>query len=209
MYQRPDNDQNPFSPLPGTSPSRRALFIDRWGTLLELPPEDPARTYDQLLFQEGAIDGLFRAVQAGWTIYLLGNEDRVARGAVDEARWKEFESQLLLALGSAGVVVERNYACVVHPEDGVGKLRTDSVFLLPNTGAMYHARQHDGIDLGLSWVIGDSTLELAAGWRAGCRTAGVRCGEGVTDGALEVDLDLYAPDLPSILDHLSQQLKAA
>jgi len=209
MHQRPHPDSSPFAPLPGTSPPRRALFVDRWGTLLEGPPADPSRTYDEILFQDGAVDALFRAVQAGWTIYLLGNEEAVARGHAPETAWKDFESRMLLALGAAGVVVERNYACLVDPEHGRGKQRADSVFLLPNTGAMYHARQHDGVHLGESWVIGDSSLELAAGWRAGCRTAGVRTGQGLGDGALEVDLDLEATDLASVLDHLASRLRAA
>jgi histidinol phosphatase-like enzyme len=155
------------------------------------------------------VDALFRAVQAGWTIYLIGNEDAVARGHAPESAWKAFEERLLLQLGAAGVVVERNYACLVDPEHGVGDRCQDSVFLLPNTGAMYHARQHDGTHLGESWVIGDSSIELAAGWRAGCRTAGVRTGQALSDGVLEVDLDLLAADLTCVVDLLRVHQRAA
>jgi len=209
MSFRDDFDRPPLAPLPGTSAPRRALFVDRWGTLLEPPPADPRRAYSRLSFVPGTLDALFRATQAGWRVYLLGNEEAVARGHVQPARWERFESEMLSELAKAGVRVERCYACLDHPEHGKGAHLRDSVFLLPNTGAMYHARQHDGIDLKSSWVIGDSTLELAAGWRAGCRTAGVRSGLGLADQELETDVELVADDLAAVLDEILELARAA
>ena len=190
------------APLPGTESPRRALFVDRWGTLLQEPEGGPGKQLGEPKFFPGALDHLFRACQAGWTIYLIGNEDSVARGRTSGAEWERFEQEMLAALRSAGVDVARNYACLDHPEHGKGKHLRDSVFLLPNTGAMYHARQHDGIHLAESWVIGDSTLELAAGWRAGCRTAGVHTGRGLGDAELEIDTEFDASDLASALEEV-------
>jgi phosphoglycolate phosphatase-like HAD superfamily hydrolase len=116
---------------------------------------------------------------------------------------------MLSALRCHGVCVERCYACLDDPHNGKGKHQRDSVFLLPNTGAMYHARQHDGVHLGESWVIGDSTPELAAGWRAGCRTAGVRTGQACADGTLEIDVEFQAANLAEALDEILQLTRAA
>ena len=55
--------------------------------------------------------------------------------------------------------------------------------------------QVDGIVLRESWVIGDSTLELVAGWRAGCHLAGVRTGEALQDGRLEVEPELMGDSI--------------
>lgn len=209
MTTRDDFNDGPLAPLPGTSSPKRALFVDRWGTLLERGTEDPDQLYEQPSFLEGSLDALFRATQAGWRLYLLGNEDPVALGQVTETKWQAFEAEMLSTLSKSGVRVDRNYACLDHPEHGHGKHLKDSVFLLPNTGAMYHARQHDGIDLEQSWVIGDSTLELAAGWRAGCRTAGVRTGVGLEDSALETDVRFMADDLASVLDQILELARVA
>lgn len=209
MTPRDEYLDGPLAPLPGTGTPMRALFVDRFGTLLESPPQGSKNPYKQLIFTPGAKDALFRATQAGWALYLLGNEEQVARGLVKEQEWQRFESEILSELTQSGVRVSGCYACLDHPEHGKGKHEKDSVFLLPNTGAMYHARQHDGIDLSQSWVIGDSSIELAAGWRAGCRTAGVRTGLGSKDGSLQTDLNFVGDDLASVLDEILQLAKAA
>jgi len=197
------------APLPGTESPQRALFVDRWGTLLELPGDDLAAALQAPRFLPGAVDALFRCTQAGYAIYLIGNESSVALGQLSKAEWEAFETRLLLELRSQGVQVERCYACLDDPHQGRGEHLRDSVFFLPNTGAMYHARQHDGVHLGQSWVIGDSTIELAAGWRAGCRTAGVHTGLSFADNTLEIDIELEAATLADVLDEILQVAQAA
>jgi histidinol phosphatase-like enzyme len=150
-------------------------------------------------FTPRALEALFRACQDGWSIYLIGNEEDVALGKLSDARWEAFERELLAFLGSYGVRVQRNYACLDDPLRGKGRHKRDSVYLLPNTGAMYHARQHDGVDLQKSWVIGDGVLELVAGWRAGCRLAGVGSSGRLEAGELAVEPELFRPDLASVL----------
>jgi D-glycero-D-manno-heptose 1,7-bisphosphate phosphatase len=194
--------------LPGTTPPKRALFIDRWGTLLEQPERGYEARFDKCEFTPAAIDLLFRASQAGWQIYLIGNEDAVARGKLADATWERFEAELLAHLGSLGVPIARNYACLDHPEHGKGTHLKDSVFLLPNTGPMYHAKQHDGIQLDESWVIGDSTIELAAGWRAGCRTAAVKTGLAGADGTLEIDPAFHGENLGEVLAEILTHARA-
>jgi len=99
------------------------------------------------------------------------------------------------------VLVTRQYACLDHPQ-GKGTHQADSVYLLPNTGAFYHASHTDGIQLNKSWVIGDSTLELVAGWRAGCRSAGVGTGLGLGDRTFQVDPDFQGRDLAAVIGEL-------
>jgi phosphoglycolate phosphatase-like HAD superfamily hydrolase len=100
-------------------------------------------------------------------------------------------------------MVARNYACLDHPE-GKGPHGKPSVFLLPDTGLLYHAAQVDGVHLDRSWVVGDSSLELTAGGRAGCRTLGVRTGQAFTDGLLGIEPDAVAEDLTEALMLLTQ-----
>lgn len=198
----------PYRPLPGSGPPPRGLFIDRWGTLLDLPRQGFLSRFEPECFVPDAVDALFRASQAGWYVYLLGNEDSVAFGKLSLDRWQAFEDDLIAYLASHGVPVRRCYACTDHPE-GVAPHDKDSVFLLPNTGALYHAAQVDGIVLDQSWVVGDSTLELVAGWRAGCRLAAVRTGLALSDDQYPLDPEIFERDLPSALREITAGLGLA
>ena len=191
----------PFAPLPGTTPRPRGLFVDRWGTLLEMPERGYAIEPGEVRFFPGVLSALFRATRAGWKIYLLGNEDAVAHGKLALDAWRAVEAHILGTLAAGGVGVTRHYACIDHPE-GIEGRRNDSVYLLPNTGAFYHAAHEDGVELGKSWVIGDSTLELVAGWRSGVRVAGVRTGLALSDRTFGVDPEMWSTSLTEALDSL-------
>jgi len=158
-------------------------------------------------FHAGALEALFRASQAGWRLYLLGNEDAVADGRLPLESWRGIEKKMLDDLAGAGVPITRSYVCVDHPQ-GVPERRNDSVYLLPNTGAFYHAFHSEGIELAKSWVIGDSTLELVAGWRAGCRMAAVRTGQGLADKTFEVDPEVVGTDLRRVVLELLARTEA-
>lgn len=191
-------------PLPGAGRPVRGLFVSRSSVLLSAesshrsaePPHGAERALSAT-FSPGTLRMLFRAGQHGWTLYLIGNEDSVARGRVSDAAWERFEADLMKRLQGEGIPITRHYACVDHPR-GKGKHQRDSVFRFPNTGALYHAAQEDGIELRESWVISSDTDELAAGWRAGCRTARVGAKQD-RKCDLAVEPDLAANDLAGTL----------
>lgn len=192
-------DLSPFAPIPGTERPERGLFIDRFGTLLLPPRRGWCARFSPDLLAPGATEAMFRARQRGWTLYLIGNEEAVAAGRMSEASWHRFETALCDHLEGLGVRIRRSYACLDDPE-GKGKHRRSSVFQFPNTGVLYHASQADGIVLEKSWLIGDSSLEISAGDRSGCRTAGVRTGHGLQDGRVHVEPDFVAEDLSEALE---------
>ncbi len=198
--------RSPYPPLEGTVSAPRALFVDRWGTLLEAPAGGHARSAAEVRFLPGALEALFRASRL-WQVYLIGNEESVAFGKVTDAVWQAIDEKILTGIARAGIALARNYVCLDHPA-GVPAHRNDSVYLLPNTGAFYHAAHTDGIDLRKSWVIGDSTIELVAGWRAGCRLAGVRTGLGLGDKTFEVDPDVVESDLGAVVLELMERTEA-
>ena len=181
----------------------KGIFIDRWGTLFERPRKGFLSSFDRVRFTPGALDALFMASQAGWNLYLIGNEDSVAFGNLSKEKWETFERAMLAQLRKQGIPIARNYACLENPA-GAPPHNAESVFLLPNTGTFHHAAQVDGIDLRQSWVIGDSSLELVAGWRANCRLASVRTGEALKDGHYPVEPEFSTDCLAEALARLSQ-----
>ena len=187
-----------FSPIPGAGRPVRGLFVSRNGGLLRgtKAKARKAAAAESACCPE-ALRLLFRAGQRGWNLYLIGNEEGVAKGKVSDAAWEAAEARLLGTLAGEGIPLVRHYVCLDHPK-GKGRHRRDSVFRFPNTGALFHAAQEDGIELRESWVLSAEVDELAAGWRAGCRTGRVGL-EPARGSKLEVEADLAAPDLASVL----------
>lgn len=192
----------PYSPIPGAGYPPRGLFVDRWGTLLEPPADGPAHRFNQVELTPGSLDALFQACQAGWNLYLMGNEDAVAQGKVHPEEWTRLQDELIEHMRAHGVPVTRCYACLDNPE-GKPPHDRDSVYLLPNTGVLYHAAQNDGIELSESWVIGDGTLELVAGWRAGCHLAGIGERASFEHSVLQVEPTIVAPTLAEALAEIT------
>lgn len=189
--------------LATTRENPRGLFIDRWGTLCALPASGLAKRPSDVEFLPGALDALFNASRLGWNIYVIGNEDGVAFGEVSEAAWQKVDDHIQSSMVAHGIPLKRSYACLEHPEAG-GPHAQPSVFRLPETGAFYHAMHNDGIDLSKSWVIGDSTIELAAAWRAELHSIGVRTGLALSDATLAVEPALVAEDLAAAIAALTR-----
>ena len=192
------NGSHEYSTIPGAGRPVRGIFVSRNGGLLGAalakarragPPERACCPH--------ALRLLFRAGQRGWNLYLIGNEDEVAKGRISDAAWESFEARLLATLSGEGIPLVRHYVCLDHPK-GKGRHRRDSVFRFPNTGALFHAAQEDGIELRESWLLSSDSDELAAGWRAGCRTGRVGL-EADRAAKLMVEPDLVARDLASAL----------
>ncbi|MBL8859777.1 MAG: hypothetical protein JNL28_14820 [Planctomycetes bacterium] len=178
-------------PIPGTGTPPRGLFISRWGALLERPIDGFPKRFEDVKFQSRVVELLFRASQAGWKVYVVGNEDDVAKGRISDAHWEEFHAALREHMKAQGITVAREYACVDHPA-GKSPHDKDSVFLFPNTGAFYHASQEDGIVLSECWLVSDDVPELAAAWRAGVHVAAVHAVGQRRSADLQVEPEITA-----------------
>jgi len=191
---------------PSWGPPTRGVFVDVLGTIVE-PVGDAEHfpRFDGASFYEGVLDGLFKVTQAGWKLYLIGNVPSVAFGEQSFEDWTEFQGTLHAHMASQGIKLTRDYTCVDHPEGVKGRTR-DSVYRLPGTGAMHHAAQADGIHLNLSWVLGDRTIDLVTGWRAGCRVAGVQTGSAMNDRQFHVDPELVGRTAAGVLGEIARDM---
>jgi histidinol phosphatase-like enzyme len=203
-----EDDHNPDQ-LPGLRFAPCGVFLDTWGTLFKRPAEGFPATPERVEPVPGALDGLFRCSQRGWKIFLIGNQEQVAFGEQSATEWHAVQAAAHELLDRAGIPVAHDYQCTLHP-NGRGAGQGESVFQLPNTGPFFHAAHHYDIDLRTSWVVGDETIELVAGWRAGLRTAGVATGLGLLDQNFDVEPELHFRGLPEFLSFLdSQDARAA
>lgn len=150
----------------------RAVFIDRDKTLMEDPGyvSDP-QAVKLLPGVELAIKSL---QQARYKIVVVTNQSGIARGMLTEDALEEIHAELRRQLSEKSVHLDAIYYCPYHPEGTVEQYAKESDLRKPKPGMLLRASAEMEIDLGDSWMIGDSARDVEAGQRAGCRTIRIR-----------------------------------
>lgn len=148
--------------------SNKAIFLDCDGTLIE----DPGyiNSPDQVKLLEGVTEALVELRAMGYKLIVVSNQSGVARGIVTEQVLGEIHNRLRQQLAEKGAHLDEIYYCPYHPEGVVRKYRKESDWRKPNPGMLLAAADELKIDLSQSWCIGDSSRDIEAGLRAGCKT---------------------------------------
>lgn len=174
--------------------TRRAVFLDKDGTLIEDVPYnvDPAR----IRLLPGATAGLRALHRAGFLLFVVSNQSGVARGYFPETALAVVESRLRGLLAEVGVPLAGFYYCPHHPDGVVPEYAVSCLCRKPSHGLLVRASREHDIDQGASWLVGDILDDMEAGHRAGCRTILIDNG-GETLWELSPDRtpDHVAPDL--------------
>jgi D-glycero-D-manno-heptose 1,7-bisphosphate phosphatase len=147
--------------------NRRAVFLDKDGTLIEDVPYnvDPRR----IRLAKGAAEGLPRLHAAGFRLIVISNQSGVARGFFDEEALGGVRDRLRELLADLGVPLAGFYYCPHHPEGSVPRYALACTCRKPEPGMILAAAREHGIAPEHSWFIGDILDDVEAGHRAGCR----------------------------------------
>ncbi len=148
--------------------SDKAVFLDRDDTLIEDPGyiNDP----DQVKLLDGAAEALVELKNLGYKLVVITNQSGVARGIVTEKVLAEIHERMRQLLAQENAFIDDIYYCPYHPEGVVPKYRKESDYRKPNPGMLLEAADDMNIDLDESWCIGNSSRDVQAGSRAGCKT---------------------------------------
>ena len=148
--------------------SNRAIFLDRDGTIIE----DPGYLShpEQVNLLDGAAEALNELRAMGYKVVVVSNQSGIARGILSENDLEEIHDRLRQLLAEKGAYLDQIYYCPYHPDGVVPKYRKESDWRKPNPGMLLAAADEMGIDLSQSWSIGDSSRDVEAGLRAGCKT---------------------------------------
>lgn len=161
--------------------SRRAVFLDRDGTLNVKPAEhEYVTSLDDFEWIPGARQAVAAFASSGYVLTVVSNQRGVGRGLVSREVIRAIEQRIQRDLAAEGCAIERFRYCFHGDED-------DCDCRKPRAGMILDLARELDLDLSASWVIGDAPSDVAAGRAAGCRTAFV--------GAGESDADLQAPSL--------------
>lgn len=177
--------------------SRRAVFLDRDGTLTR--DTGLVTTPDQLELIDGAAEAVRALNQAGWLAVLATNQPVVARGNCTEAELRIIHNKLETLLGRQGAYLDAIYFCPHHPHSGHPgerpELKIECSCRKPATGMIAQAAADLGVELSLSWMVGDSTMDLQTAANAGLRSVLVATGNGGADGRYSAGPTLRADDV--------------
>jgi D-glycero-D-manno-heptose 1,7-bisphosphate phosphatase len=172
---------------------KRAVFLDRDGTLIELVHHlaDPAKV--RLLPRAGQAVKALR--DAGFTCVLVTNQSAIGRGLLTVEGLGEVHAEVLRQLAEEGTTVDGHYYCPLEPRVKNPRV-VEHPDRKPGPGMLLRASAELGLEITRSVMVGDTLSDLLAGRNAGCeRTILVRTGYGKDLLDHEGAADLEADDL--------------
>lgn len=159
-----------------TPPVRRAVFLDRDGTLLE--EGNYVDRLDRLVFFPYTVDAVRALNEADFAVVVVTNQSGVARGMYPESFVTEAHRYIDERLRAGGAHVDGYYYCPHHPEGTVADLRQDCDCRKPRPGQLLRAAADLRLDLPRSFMVGDRWKDIEAGKAVGARPVLVRTGYG-------------------------------
>jgi D-glycero-D-manno-heptose 1,7-bisphosphate phosphatase len=178
---------------------RGAAFLDRDGVINDnLFVNDPK---DLVLLPEVG-EAIARLNRANVPVVVITNQGGIAMGHLTEEMLEEIHAELASLLAGHGAHVDAIYYCPHHPDATLTAYRRDCPCRKPGIGMLEKARDDLGIDLSSSVLVGDSTSDILAGTRAGCRTILVRTGFAGADGKTSATPDDVVADVSEAVDRI-------
>jgi D-glycero-D-manno-heptose 1,7-bisphosphate phosphatase len=169
--------------------SRKAIFLDRDGVINHKLPEDHyVSSIEQFVFLDGVAEALRLLQQMGYVLVVITNQRGIARDLMTESDLEEVHNYMRSVLAQNGVDLDAVYHCP-HEKDERCNCRK------PQPGMILQAEQDLGIDLNLSYLVGDSPSDMEAGRKAGVRSVRITDGQDDTAHAVFKNLLDFARNL--------------
>ena len=147
--------------------SKKVLFIDRDGTLIEEPADFQIDSLSKLRLVPGVIPALLRLRDAGYSFVMVSNQDGLGTASFPEPSFREPHDFLRTLLASQGIEFEAEFICPHLPDAGCECRK-------PRTGLLTDYLRNNDLDRERSHVIGDRTTDLELARNLGI--AGLRVG---------------------------------
>ena len=157
-------------------PGRRAIFLDRDGTVLE--EAGYLDRLERLVFFPFAIDAIRLLNRAGFAVAIITNQSGVGRGMYEEEFVHRAHEVVDEQVKAAGGRIDGFYYCPHHPTAEIERYRKDCDCRKPGPGMLRAAAADLGLDLSRSFAVGDKWTDVQAGLAAGAKGILVRTGYG-------------------------------
>lgn len=172
--------------------NQRAVFLDRDG-VINLNRPDNVRSWEQFIFEPGALDALRRLGASDLLVLVVTNQSGIGRGHMTQETVEDIHARMRAHIEGVGGRITQVYFCPHIPDD-------NCICRKPSPGMLLQGRDEFGLDLAQAYFIGDWVDDIRAARAAGVTPLLVRTGRG--EKALAEMQTLEMP-LPIILDNLS------
>lgn len=187
------------------------MFLDRDGVLNEGAPdpgsglfESPLRVADVRLLP-GVPAALRQLTRAGYALVCVSNQPAAAKGKATAGQLRAVHERAIELLALESACLDVSLLCPHHPEGVVEELSGPCSCRKPAPGMLLDAANARELDLGSSWMLGDTDADVLAGGAAGCRTVLIEYPGSAHKRLGRTSPDLRAVDLADgvaqLLDH--------
>lgn len=179
-----------------------AFLLDRDGTI----NKDIGYLHNPKDFEflPGALDALSLINKLHIPIFIITNQSGIGVGLYT---WDDFHrvTEFMIDIcRSHQINIDGVYASPYHP-DGKGEFRhSNHPDRKPNPGMILRAALEHRFDLKHAWMIGDRSVDVEAGIRAGTHTCQVLC--GIDNGEVHSNAELISPNLHSAIVSITKGL---
>ena len=141
---------------------KRALFVDRDGTIIVEPPVDyQVDSLEKLEFVPGAISALRSIAELDFELVMATNQDGLGTASFPEENFHPAHNKMLKTLAGEGVVFADQLIDRSFPEDNAPTRK-------PRTG-MFGKYLSGEYDLANSYVVGDRLTDVELAWNLGAK----------------------------------------
>ena len=176
---------------------RQGVLLDRDGTIIV--DSGYVGSVERVQFLEGAIEAIAALNRAGLPVAVITNQAGVARGLYDIEDVQQVHKHMIAELARGGAHVDQWLFCPYHPEGTVEAFARFSADRKPAPGMAWAAAETLGLDLSLSWVVGDSDADIGLAQAVGARPLRVSVPAGSEPG--EPGIPGF-PDLAAAVTHI-------
>ncbi len=131
---------------------KKAIFIDRDGTIIVEPADEQIDSLEKLAFVPGAISGLRSLAKLGYERVLATNQDGLVTSSFPESDFQPAHDKMLSTLAGEGVVFDDQLIDRTFEHEGADTRK-------PRTG-MFGKYLNGDYDLSGSYVIGDRLTDI-------------------------------------------------
>ena len=160
----------------------KVLFLDRDGTI-NRDIGTYVTTREQFKLIDGADKAIALAKRAGYQIVIITNQAGIAKGIVTPEQVEDIHRYLNELLARSDTSFDHSYYCPTHPDyphpehDRFAWCRKPETGMVDQAVADYLSLGFE-VDKSRSFFIGDKTVDVECGLRAGLRPILVRTGHG-------------------------------
>jgi len=172
---------------------RRAIFLDRDGTVIE--HVHLLTQPSQVRLIPGAANGIKNLQALDYACVIVTNQSVIGRGLLSESGLTEVHNEMHRQLAGHGISLDGVFFCPAAPTTA-DRTIIEHHDRKPGPGMLQKAAREMLLDLSRSWIIGDMHSDMLAGRNAGLRgTILVRTGQGHSVDHHDPAVDYVATDL--------------